>query len=71
MIETEIVEASVDTAVVPPTGPLRPWVPGDWNGFFGLFTNVLLNVIVLSGLSLGVVKLPPGIVFSRILPARV
>ena len=25
------------------------WVPGDWNGFFGLFTNVLLNVIVLTG----------------------
>ena len=24
------------------------WVPGDWNAFFGLFTNVLLNVLVLS-----------------------
>ena len=24
----------------------RWWVPGDWNGFFGLFTNVVLNVIV-------------------------
>ena len=35
-------------------GP-RWWVPGDWNGFFGLFTNVLLNVIVLTGLCLGVV----------------
>jgi len=22
------------------------WVAGDWNGFFGLFTNVALNVIV-------------------------
>ncbi len=31
------------------------WVPGDWNGFFGLFTNVALNVIVLTGLCLGVV----------------
>jgi len=20
------------------------WVPGDWNAFFGLFTNVLLNL---------------------------
>ena len=37
--------------------------------FFGLFTNVLLNVIVLTGLSLGVVKLPDDIVFGRILPA--
>lgn len=45
------------------------WVPGDWNGFFGLFTNVLLNVIVLTGLCLGVVHLPAGIVYGRILPA--
>ncbi|MBM3538691.1 MAG: regulator, partial [Alphaproteobacteria bacterium] len=45
------------------------WVPGDWNGFFGLFTNVVLNVIVLTGLCLGVVQLPPDIVFGRILPA--
>ena len=45
------------------------WVPGDWNGFFGLFTNVVLNVIVLTGLCLGVVNLPEEIVFGRILPA--
>ena len=45
------------------------WVPGDWNAFFGLFTNVLLNVLVLTGLVLGVVKLPDDIVFGRILPA--
>jgi hypothetical protein len=34
----------------------RWWVPGDWNGFFGLFTNVVLNVIVLTGLCLHVVN---------------
>ena len=34
-------------------GNVRLWVAGDWNGFFGLFTNVLLNVIVLTGLCLG------------------
>jgi AGZA family xanthine/uracil permease-like MFS transporter len=45
------------------------WVPGDWNGFFGLFTNVLLNVIVLTGLCLGVVQIPGSIVFGHILPA--
>ncbi len=45
------------------------WVTGDWNGFFGLFTNVALNVIVLTGLCLGVVKLPESIVFGRVLPA--
>jgi len=49
--------------------PARWWVPGDWNAFFGLFTNVVLNVIVLTGLTLGVVKLPGDIVFGRILPA--
>jgi AGZA family xanthine/uracil permease-like MFS transporter len=47
----------------------RLWVPGDWNGFFGLFTNVLLNVIVLTGLSLGVVNMPEDVVYGRILPA--
>ena len=52
-----------------PGGTVRIWVPGDWNGFFGLFTNVLLNVIVLTGLCLGVVQLPPDTVFGRILPA--
>src|SRR5215210_2459461 len=48
---------------------VRWWVPGDWNGFFGLFTNVVLNVIVLTGLCLGVVQLPGDVVFGRILPA--
>jgi len=52
-------------------GEFRPrlWVAGDWNAFFGLGTNVILNVIVLSSLVLGVIKLPEGIVFGRILPA--
>src|SRR5258708_19110773 len=49
-------------------GP-RWWVPGDWNGFFGLFTNVLLNVIVLTGLWLGVVQMAGDGVYGRILPA--
>src|SRR6185436_14696626 len=56
--------AETTTAHVP-----RLWVPGDLNGFFGLFTNVLLNVIVLTGLCLGVVQLPADTVFGRILPA--
>ncbi|HVB47387.1 MAG TPA: hypothetical protein VNF69_03260 [Burkholderiales bacterium] len=51
------------------TAQVRWWVPGDWNGFFGLFTNVILNVIVLTGLCLGVVHLPADTVFGRILPA--
>ncbi|HUN48800.1 MAG TPA: hypothetical protein VMU85_19875 [Stellaceae bacterium] len=48
---------------------VRWWVPGDWNAFFGLFTNVVLNLIVLTGLCLGVVQLPDGVVYGRILPA--
>ena len=55
-------------AVTTGHGP-KLWVPGDLNGFFGLFTNVLLNVIVLTGLCLGVVQLPADTVFGRILPA--
>src|ERR1051325_7842886 len=50
-------------------GEVRWWVAGDWNGFFGLFTNVVLNVIVLTGLCLGVVKMPDSLVYYRILPA--
>src|SRR6266851_7242812 len=50
-------------------GPVQLWVPGDWNGFFGLFTNVVLNVIVLTTLCLFVVQLPADTVYGRILPA--
>jgi AGZA family xanthine/uracil permease-like MFS transporter len=42
---------------------------GDLNGFFGLFTNVLLNTIVLTSLSLFVIKIPEATVYGRILPA--
>jgi AGZA family xanthine/uracil permease-like MFS transporter len=48
----------MSTATITTRAEPRWWVPGDWNGFFGLFTNVLLNVIVITGLCLGVVKLP-------------
>src|SRR3954466_7889988 len=50
-------------------GAVRWWVAGDWNGFFGLFTNVVLNVIVLTTLCLFVVQLPADTVYGRILPA--
>ena len=48
---------------------IKWWVKGDWNGLFGLGTNVLLNVIVLSGLCLAVIQMPDNVVFGRILPA--
>ena len=47
----------------------RLWVTGDLNAFFGLFTNVLLNVLVLSGLALYVAQIPAATVYGRILPA--
>jgi len=48
---------------------IKWWVKGDWNGLFGLGTNVLLNDIVLAGLCLAVVSIPEEVVYGRILPA--
>jgi adenine/guanine/hypoxanthine permease len=45
------------------------WVSGDTNAFFGLGFNVMVNVLVLTGLCLGVVHLPGGDVFGVVLPA--
>jgi AGZA family xanthine/uracil permease-like MFS transporter len=47
----------------------RWWVPGDWNAFFGFGTNILVNVLVLTGLLRFVLKMPDELVFGRILPA--
>jgi adenine/guanine/hypoxanthine permease len=45
------------------------WVAGDTNAFFGLGFNVLVNVLVLTGLCLGVVHIPGSDVFGVLLPA--
>jgi adenine/guanine/hypoxanthine permease len=45
------------------------WVPGDWNALFGFGTNILVNVLVLTGLLRFVLKMPDSLVFGRILPA--
>ncbi len=45
------------------------WVPGDWNAFFGFGTNILVNLLVLTGLLRFVLQMPDDIVFGRILPA--
>lgn len=45
------------------------WTAGDWNGFFGLGTNVLVNLLVLTGLLKFVLGMPDEITFGRILPA--
>lgn len=41
---------------------------GDWNGFWALFADNLANMILLSGILIGSYKMPPEIVFDRILP---
>ncbi len=50
---------------------LKPklWVPGDWNAFFGFGTNILVNLLTLTGLLKFVLKMPDDIIFHRILPA--
>src|SRR3989442_10972021 len=53
------------------TATYRPvlWTPGDWNVFFGFGTNILVNMLVLTGLLRFVLKMPDSLVFGRILPA--
>jgi AGZA family xanthine/uracil permease-like MFS transporter len=53
------------------TSTFRPalWTPGDWNAFFGFGTNILVNMLVLTGLLRFVLKMPDSLVFGRILPA--
>ncbi len=53
------------------TATYRPtlWTPGDWNAFFGFGTNILVNMLVLTGLLRFVLKMPDALVFGRILPA--
>jgi AGZA family xanthine/uracil permease-like MFS transporter len=45
------------------------WVRGDTNAFFGLGFNILVNVLVLTGLCIGVVNIPAGEVYGVVLPA--
>jgi AGZA family xanthine/uracil permease-like MFS transporter len=45
------------------------WVPGDWNALFGFGTNILVNLLTLTGLLHFVLKMPDDLVFGRILPA--
>jgi AGZA family xanthine/uracil permease-like MFS transporter len=45
------------------------WSPGDWNAFFGFGTNILVNLLVLTGLLRFVLQMPNDLVFGRILPA--
>lgn len=48
---------------------VKIWQQSDLNGFFGLFTNNVTNILVLTGLLLYAAKMPEILVFGRILPA--
>ncbi|MDX6741311.1 hypothetical protein [Actinocorallia sp. A-T 12471] len=63
---------STDTKQAPTPEPAFKapfWVSGDTNAFFGLGFNVMVNVLVLTGLCLGVVNIPGSDVYGVILPA--
>jgi len=62
---------SISPGSVSATAGTRPpyWTPGDWNALFGFGTNILVNVLVLTGLLRFVLQMPADIVFGRILPA--
>lgn len=50
-------------------GNMKYWVKSDWNGFFGLFSNNLTNLLVMASLLSVVVGLPFDLVYGKILPA--
>ncbi len=45
------------------------WTPAIGMPFFGFGTNILVNMLVLTGLLRFVLKMPDSLVFGRILPA--
>ncbi|RPA62161.1 regulator [Gordonia oryzae] len=54
----------------PTPNPRIPWwTRGDTNAFFGLGFNILVNVLTLTGLMIGVVKIPADDVLGTVLPA--
>jgi len=61
----------MSTTATASKGDFKPvlWTPGDWNAFFGFGTNILVNMLVLTGLLRFVLKMPDSLVFGRILPA--
>lgn len=45
------------------------WVLGDWNGFFGYGSNLLVNVLTLTGLLRFALGMPADLIYSRVLPS--
>lgn len=45
------------------------WTRGDWNAFFGYGSNLLVNVLTITGVLRYVVGFPADFIFTRVLPA--
>ncbi len=45
------------------------WTPGDWNAFFGYGSNLLVNVLTITGVLRYVVGFPAEFIYARVLPA--
>lgn len=53
-------------------GKVTPWwVKGDINGFFGLFTNSLTNMLTAIGLLAFAINMPAELVYGRVVPGVV
>jgi AGZA family xanthine/uracil permease-like MFS transporter len=50
------------------TGFKSYWSRGDFNGFIGFFTNIMVNILVLTGILMFSVGISADIVIGRILP---
>ncbi|HVK30323.1 MAG TPA: hypothetical protein VM575_18435 [Nocardioides sp.] len=60
---------SSEAAAPAPAMSLPWWTPGDTNAFFGLGFNILVNVLTLTGLTIGVIAIPADDVLGTVLPA--
>lgn len=56
--------ASTATADRPPF-----WTSGDWNAFFGYGSNLLVNLLTLTGMLRFALGMPAEFIFARVLPA--
>ena len=54
----------MSTTTVPADFRPKLWTAGDVNAFFGFGTNILVNMLVLTGLLRFVLKMPDAIVLA-------
>ncbi|MDT4998795.1 MAG: adenine/guanine/hypoxanthine permease, partial [Mycobacterium sp.] len=68
-MSAEVTSAPADPPISQPKASIPWWTRGDTNAFFGLGFNILVNVLTLTGLMIGVVKVPASDVLGTVLPA--